>query len=200
MYKQHKVKVMTLAATMITALSNSAWAHGYIDSPGSRAFLCSAQGNEQNTDCGLVKYEPQSLEAKKGFPQAGPEDGHIASAGIGHFGALDVQTEDRWKKIPITAGDIEFQWEIVIQHKTASWEYFITKPDWNPNKPLTREQFNSTPFCFEDYQEKMPGSRVINKCILPEGYQGYHVILGVWTISDTLNAFYQVIDTTISPA
>lgn len=32
-------------------------------------------------------YEPQSLEAPKGFPQGGPIDGKIASAG-GKFGGL----------------------------------------------------------------------------------------------------------------
>lgn len=56
-----------------------AYAHGYMDSPASRALLCK-QG--ENNNCGAVQYEPQSIEAKKGFPEAGPEDGKIASGGI----------------------------------------------------------------------------------------------------------------------
>lgn len=53
-------------------------AHGYIEQPKSRGLLC----NEQvNTNCGGVQWEPQSLEAPKGFPGVSISDGEIASAG-----------------------------------------------------------------------------------------------------------------------
>ncbi|RCK09757.1 hypothetical protein DT075_35190 [Bacillus licheniformis] len=58
-----------------------AFAHGFIEKPGSRAALCSEAFGFLNLNCGSVMYEPQSLEAKKGFPHSGPADGQIASAG-----------------------------------------------------------------------------------------------------------------------
>lgn len=70
--------VMILLSFLMILFAEQASAHGYVDSPGSRAILCK---NGQNKDCGAIVYEPQSLEAPKGFPHAGPADGKIASAG-----------------------------------------------------------------------------------------------------------------------
>lgn len=55
-------------------------AHGYVESPASRSYLCK-QG--VNVNCGPIQYEPQSVEGIGGFPQLGPSDGQIA--GAGHF-------------------------------------------------------------------------------------------------------------------
>lgn len=51
------------SALFVFANAESASAHGYIESPKSRALLCAER---VNTDCGAVIYEPQSLEAPKG--------------------------------------------------------------------------------------------------------------------------------------
>ena len=64
--------------------SAPASAHGYVEGPLSRSAACNVG---LNTDCGSIVYEPQSLEAPKGFPNSGPADGHIASAG-GLFGGI----------------------------------------------------------------------------------------------------------------
>ncbi|WP_119712357.1 lytic polysaccharide monooxygenase [Arsenophonus endosymbiont of Aleurodicus floccissimus] len=29
---------------------------------------------------------------------------------------------------------------------TVSWEFYITKQNWDPNAPLTRDSFESKPF------------------------------------------------------
>ncbi|MBI6550742.1 lytic polysaccharide monooxygenase [Xenorhabdus lircayensis] len=167
--------------------------HGYIDSPPSRALLCSKHVNK---NCGLIMYEPQSVEGPKGFPQGGPPDGSIASGGVGHFNQLNEQSADRWHHVNVNKGTNDFTWTLTARHSTASWQFFITKSDWNPNKPLTRAQFDLKPFCERFDNGKQPAQNVTLKCDVPER-SGYHVILGVWTISDTNNAFYQVIDVDI---
>ena len=67
----------------------SASAHGYLENPQSRGLLCKEGANQ---DCGGVVWEPQSLEAPKGFPGPSIPDGQIASVfygyGIGLFGQL----------------------------------------------------------------------------------------------------------------
>ncbi|OTA21159.1 N-acetylglucosamine-binding protein A [Xenorhabdus beddingii] len=167
--------------------------HGYIDSPPSRALLCSKNINK---NCGPVMYEPQSVEGPKGFPQGGPPDGQIASGGVGQFKQLNEQSADRWHHVNINKGMNEFTWTLTARHSTASWQFFMTKPDWNPNQPLTRAQFDLKPFCERFDGGKIPTQKVALKCDVPER-SGYHVILGVWTIADTNNAFYQVIDVDI---
>ncbi|AVE43491.1 lytic polysaccharide monooxygenase [Providencia stuartii] len=164
--------------------------HGYVEEPKSRAFLCK---KNLNSNCGAIQYEPQSLEGPKGFPLSGPQDGQIASAGIPRFAALDEQTSARWVKNIITEPQQTFKWYLTARHATANWQYFITKPDWNPNLPITREQLILIPFC-QYATPSRPETIVEHQCVLPKENRGYQIVLAVWSIADTENAFYQVID------
>ena len=139
---QKMKKVMLSGGILLTGLltfgfSENASAHGYVESPASRSFLCK-QG--VNVNCGPVQYEPQSVEGIGGFPQLGPSDGQIA--GAGHFPALDAQSVDRWKKVTLNGGTNTFKWKLTAPHSTKEWKYYITKKDWNPNKPLTRSDLD----------------------------------------------------------
>ncbi|MCL7702278.1 lytic polysaccharide monooxygenase, partial [Enterobacter kobei] len=97
------MKISRIALAMATlTVASSALAHGYIESPASRAYMCK-QG--QNIDCGLVEYEPQSVERASGFPSGSlPPDGELASAGIANYSQLDKQSQNAWTKTPMTAG------------------------------------------------------------------------------------------------
>lgn len=160
-------------------------AHGYIHS--SRAALCKEQ---KNTSCGPVQYEPQSVEGLGGFPASGPADGHIAGGGV--FPQLDEQSATRWSKVTMHGGKNTINWTLTAQHATKEWKYYITKKDWDPNKPLARSDFELIQ-TFNDGGAK-PSSSVAHQINLPTDRSGYHVILGVWEIADTANAFYQVVD------
>lgn len=180
--------IFMLLFAMSLLLTEQASAHGNVTN--SRAGLCESNVNK---NCGLIIYEPYSLEAHKGFPAGGPADGKIASAGVQHFSPLDEQSATRWSKVNIAPGSNTFNWKIKVPHATASWKYYITKQNWNPNAPLTRDSFDLTPFCTVPYNGQMPGSTYSDTCNVPSR-TGYQVILAVWEISDTLNAFYNVID------
>ncbi|MGF7087338.1 chitin-binding protein [Kroppenstedtia sanguinis] len=166
----------------------SVFAHGYIESPASRAYLCK-QG--ENTDCGPVMYEPQSVEGKGSFPESGPPDGQIAGGGV--FPDLDAQTADRWQKVTLQGGQNTFKWHLTAPHSTHEWKYYITKKDWDPNQPLTRAALDPV-FCHYNDGGAKPPETVVHECSVPTDRSGYHLILGVWEIADTPNAFYQVID------
>ena len=134
-----------LGVTGLTALSTvDVSAHGFVESPISRAY----QGNldkEINENAALLKYgpiiyEPSSLEAPKGFPEAGPADGMIASANGVKGTELDVQKSDYWVKQNITTGPTPFTWNYTAAHATAKWHYYITKNGWDQNKKLTRDE------------------------------------------------------------
>lgn len=181
--------ILALSGTVLVATPDQASAHGYVEGPASRAALCKTG---QNTDCGAIVYEPQSLEAPKGFPAAGPADGKIASAG-GAFPKLDEQSATRWAKVNISPGTQTFNWKLTAAHATTSWKYYITKENWDPNAPLARSSFDLTPFCSVDYGGVRPPFTYSDTCNVPQR-TGYHVILAVWEIADTANAFYNVID------
>ena len=182
-------KIALAVATL--AVASSALAHGYIESPASRAYMCKLG---QNIDCGSVEYEPQSVEKTSGFPTgAMPPDGQLASAGIASYSQLDKQSLNAWTKNPMTAGPHEFVWHHTAPHKTTNWRYYITKQNWDPNKPLTRDQFESTPFCTVNGNGQAPSPRQEMSCNVPQR-TGYQVIYAVWEIADTTNSFYQAID------
>ncbi|MFG2137839.1 lytic polysaccharide monooxygenase auxiliary activity family 9 protein [Streptomyces sp. NPDC048650] len=180
--------------------------HGSVTNPPSRAQIY------------LQDWQAEGLEAGKFFPQSAaglqdpfasddipsntpPADGKIASAGQSFAAMLDEARED-WKKHTVSAGqEMEMTWHHHIPHKTRRWNYFLTKPDWDPTAPLTRTQFEAKPFTtvqnscrpYWSCDDLEPSGHTTHTLPLPER-QGYHVLLSVWEVADTGNAFYQVID------
>ncbi|CCG88281.1 N-acetylglucosamine-binding protein GbpA [Erwinia piriflorinigrans] len=200
------MKFSKIALAITTLLvSGSVLAHGYISSPPSRDTMCQL-GMNKGELCSNAQYEPQSVgESPKGFPAVGtPPDGKLVSTGKALGANLDAQTAEMWKKNKMTSGENDFSWHFTALHKTKNWKYFITKPDWNPNKPLTRDAFDLVPFCTVEGNQQLPDAAdVTHKCVVPER-SGYHVIYSSWEVSDTANSFYKAIDvefedTVVSP-
>ncbi|UHA72572.1 lytic polysaccharide monooxygenase [Paenibacillus sp. 481] len=186
--------IMLLGILGMTTFAENASAHGYIESPASRAYNCKILVNK---NCGLIQYEPQSVEFQKGFPLAGPPDGKIASGNHHLFPELDQQSPTRWQQMNIKTGKNTFNWFLKQPHATTDWKYYITKQGWNSSAPLARSSFDLNPFCSVYDGGKTPGVNVSHSCDVPADRSGYHVILGVWTVHDTEMAFYQVIDVNI---
>ncbi|MBP2001501.1 chitin-binding protein [Paenibacillus shirakamiensis] len=178
-----------MGAVLMLVFAGSASAHGYIESPGSRSALC-AQGINKN--CGSIQYEPQSVEGVGNFPTAGVPDGNLA--GVGKYPELEEQSADRWTKITMNGGKNTFQWKLTALHATKEWKYYITKKGWDQSKPLTRAQLDLTPFCYINDKGARPNATVTHECNVPTDRSGYNIILAVWEIADTGNAFYQVVD------
>ncbi|MGL4523596.1 MAG: lytic polysaccharide monooxygenase, partial [Bacilli bacterium] len=178
------------SAGLLIATPLLASAHGYINE--GRASLCK-QG--LNTGCGKIIYDTQSLEFVSGYPTGGPADGQIASAG-GQFPELDAQTPVRWYKNEIKSGPLTLNWTLTANHATEKWEYYITKKGWDPNKPLTRADFELITTFYDG--NKRPDPKTSHTITVPNDRTGYHVILGVWKVGDTINSFYNVVDVNIT--
>ncbi|AZA83008.1 carbohydrate-binding protein [Chryseobacterium lactis] len=194
--------VLLMLAILVPSLIHLS-AHGYVLSPASRGYQGSLDKAALGYSAafgiyGSIINEPGSLEAPKGFPALGPADGKIASANgsIGGDTTLDIQTADRWKKTNISTGVNAFIWKYLAYHATAKWHYYMTKQGWDPNKPLTRQDLeligtvahNGTP----------PQDNVSHQITVPSNRAGYHIILAVWDVADTTNAFYNVIDVNVT--
>lgn len=204
--------LLAASAAALTLLPTSkAEAHGYISGPKSRAVLCTATGGSLNANCGSYQWEPQSIEyhpqassyhypdasraCTGNFMQCGPGDGWIASGGNGGgYGAINEQTSTRWYKNRITPGERTFTWTYTAPHPVSYQEFYITKNGWNPNAPLTRDSFESTPIARFEGNNQIPGSSTHRKVTIPADRSGYHVVLAVWKVGDTPASFYQVID------
>ncbi|MFB7994229.1 lytic polysaccharide monooxygenase [Streptomyces sp. NPDC056002] len=184
---------LTTAGAFVLS-SGGASSHGYTDLPVSRQKLC-ADGTV--TGCGNIQWEPQSVEGPKGFPAAGPADGTICSANHGEFAALDgAKAPDgtAWPTTKVTAGASQtFRWQFTARHSTTDFRYYITKNGWDDSKPLTRADLDTAPFLTVPFSGQPPAT-LSHTGTLPSGKSGHHVILAVWTIADTANAFYACSD------
>ncbi|MDP9504479.1 N-acetylglucosamine-binding protein GbpA [Pseudomonas protegens] len=211
------LKLPLAMAIGLAALSaQQAAAHGYIEKPKSRAFMCSNLGGNLNSNCGGVTYEPQSVEylangSRDGYPstaqachgeftKCGPADGTIAAGGLRNFAGLNEQTANRWTKVNIKPGLNTFDWRYTAVHATRNWQFYITKKDWNPNQPLTRDSFEPVPLLTDNWNNTLPtktGGTTSHKVNIPADRSGYHIVLGTWMVGDNTNTFYQVVDVNI---
>lgn len=209
-----KLNKIMLAIAALT-ISGGAFAHGYVQDPPSRDYLCNAKANNQNTDCGEAQWTPtQAGETFDGFPAtwakysvggegpAGAADGYLVSGskvfdGVNGnaFRKLDVQTADRWAKVPMQSGPRDITWFFSAGHKIGGFKYWITKEDWNPNMPLTRDTFEKEPFATiaGDLSRPADNSTLTHNINIPER-SGYHVIYATWEVDDTSMTFYKAID------
>lgn len=178
------------AAMLMTG--GPAQGHGFSTDPTSRQALC-ADGKVK--DCGAIQHEPQSVEGPKGFPQAGPKDGLICAGGNEGFKQLDDPRGGGWPRTKLNAGaEHTFSWTLTARHSTTDFQYFITKDGYDPSKPLTRADLEPKPFLTVPMDNKQPPANWSAKGTIPAGKSGKHLILGVWNIADTSNAFYACSD------
>lgn len=66
-------------------------------------------------DCGPIQNEPQSVEGPGKFPQEGPPDGKLCSAGQANFG-----WGGGWPAKGVQPGqEVQFRWKNTASHPTA---------------------------------------------------------------------------------
>ena len=201
--------LMVIAMVVSNLLSTTAYAHGYVESPPSRAYRYSSRylGVGDASMVGGAAYEPQSLgkHFNNGWPHSpqSPPDGRLASADcIRGCPEIDRQSSTLWAKTNIQTGWNVFTWLYTAWHATAKWEFFITKQGWNQNAPLSRHSFDLEPIAVEQYNGHNPGSggRTSHQVFIPHDRSGYHVVYAVWTTTPGQNneTFYNVIDLNIT--
>lgn len=175
--------------------------HGYTLSPKSRSYLCKERINH---DCGDIIWEPQSVEALKGFPETGPKDGKIASAGT-RFYKLDEYGTDRWNFTEVVIEEntdsfiIPIHWFFTTIHRTSSFRIFFSHSGINEELPIIKSMFYLKKYCIDDFKNKFPEQNYEAICIVPKSFLKNHInkkmyLYMVWDIADTSNAFYQISD------
>ncbi|MDX2649151.1 lytic polysaccharide monooxygenase [Streptomyces sp. PA03-1a] len=193
MHRKFGAAVVGLGLVGLSVLgTGSAWSHGYTDAPISRQKLC-ADGTV--TNCGDIQWEPQSVEGPKGFPSSGPSDGTLCAGGNSRFAQLDdPRGGTGWPTTKVTSGqNYSFRWQFTASHATSDFKYYITKQGFDPSRPLTRSALTLTPFLTVNYNGARPPATVTHQGIMPSR-TGRHIILAVWSVADTGNAFYACSD------
>ncbi|PBC79047.1 chitin binding protein [Streptomyces sp. TLI_235] len=194
MRKRHILAAVAAAAAVPLATAIPAYSHGWITTPPSRAALCAA-GTVAN--CGDIRWEPQSVEGPKGFPAKGPADGTLCAGGNGRFAQLDDPRGGAWPATRVSAGQrLTFTWKFTARHATTQFRYYLTRPGYSAGTRLTRANLDSTPFLTVPYNGAQPPTTLSHTATLPSGRTGHQVVLAIWDVADTGNAFYQCMDVT----
>ncbi|MPQ66580.1 MULTISPECIES: lytic polysaccharide monooxygenase auxiliary activity family 9 protein [unclassified Pseudomonas] len=203
-------------------LSKPELKHGRVVSPSSRGsvavelgLLGTWQVNEmeggKNFPALTAGPFPQPFETDD-QSVAPPADGYILSGGKNDARDCINFTDEElskklnrpyaWPLLNVNPGQaFHVQWEYTAAHVTRGYRWFITKDGWDPKQRISRAQLEAKPF-YEDFYTQVPyyqhsdelKAKVEHEVKLPAGKKGRHVIVLLWIVANTGNAFYQAFD------
>lgn len=211
------VGVFATVAALTAAMANAvpASAHGAMQIAGSRTFLCYEDGITSTGEIQPKNPACQAAVASSGVTplynwfavgnRAGASsgltsgfipDGKICSGNSNYFdfSGFDLVRSD-WPKTHLTAGStIQIRYNKWAAHP-GTWRLYLTNQNWDPTKPLSWSEIQSTPFSTVTDPASVgdPGSvdsYYFWNATLPASYTGYQVIVSVWARSDSVETFY----------
>jgi chitin-binding protein len=195
---------LAVAAPMGLILATPASAHGAMDNPVSRSYLCYQEGPENPvTDvCQAVVAAggPQPLydwmevniaNAAGNHREIIP-DGQLCSAGRDKYRGLDLARSD-WPTTTLPSGGSSFTFEYrATAPHAGGYELYVTKDGYDPNQPLRWSDLEDTPFHVEDAPQLVDGYYLMD-ATLPDK-QGRQLIYAIWQRTDSPEAFYACSD------
>ncbi|MDH0303303.1 MULTISPECIES: lytic polysaccharide monooxygenase [unclassified Pseudomonas] len=141
-----------------------------------------------------------------------PADGFILSGGKTDgrdcVNYTDQEMSDKlnrpfsWPLLNVDPGQVfKVTWQYTAAHTTRGYRWLITKDGWDPQQRITRAQLEAQPFA-EDFYQQVPyyshaselKAKVEHQVTLPANKKGRHVIVLMWIVANTGNAFYQAFD------
>jgi predicted carbohydrate-binding protein with CBM5 and CBM33 domain len=203
------------ALTGVVLFAAPASAHGAMEIPGSRTFLCY---EDSITSTGQI--QPHNPACQSAIANSGPTplynwfavgnrsgttsgetsalipDGKLCSGNSNYydFSGFD-QANPNWPKTHLTSGStLQIQYNKWAAHP-GTFSLYISKPDWDPTKPLTWEELEPTPFSTATDPPSVGAPGSISSyyywnATLPSGYTGYQMIYSIWARSDSTETFY----------
>lgn len=203
-------------------------AHGVIQSPPSRSWICGGETKPDEIQFGKAKTPACSTAFKVnplaaynymavvthswGRAKVTPLPAHVCGfAGEFWKGAeTPWDAAMAWPTTPMAPGPQTFTWNISWGphfDDTKEFKYWITKPGFtfSPAKALTWDDFETEPFCTQEYDDKNPAANPAvstdkpkslfhTKCTLPQR-NGHHVIYGEWGRTEpTIERFHGCVD------
>jgi chitin-binding protein len=196
--------------------------HGRVTSPFSRGAVAvelGLLGNWQVNEMEGGKNFPSPAAGPFPVPYqtdsdsvTPPADGHILSGGkVDDRDCINFTNEEMseklnrpfaWPLLNVNPGQtFKVTWEYTAPHVTRGYRWLITKDGWDPKRRISRAQLEAQPF-FDDFYTQVPyyshsaemKAKVNHEVKLPANKQGHHVIVLMWIVANTGNAFYQAFD------
>jgi len=173
---------LVTSTALLTALSGSAFGHGWMEEPPARNQWCGGDPAQRPDNTTI----PACIEAFANDSNGGYQFMSVLTHDVGRQGVtplpgnvcgFDSETWDNynngnttpwdlpldWPTTPVSAGPLDITWNIANGphfDDTEEFVYYITKPgfQYQVGVPLQWSDFEATPFCKLDYDDSNPGA------------------------------------------
>ncbi|MEU3788457.1 lytic polysaccharide monooxygenase [Streptomyces fructofermentans] len=203
----HRTAALIATAPLLLTVwsAGPAAAHGAPTDPVSRAAACAPGGSQAGTAAcraaaasGVAAFDNLRRAGVGGRDRQVVPDGKLCSGGLPAYRGLDLARSD-WPSTRLTAGaGMTLTYRSTIPHK-GTFKLFLTKPGYNPAKPLTWSDLPSQPFATATDPALVNGAyRIATK--LPSDRTGRHVIYTIWQNTSTPDTYYSCSDVVLAGA
>lgn len=200
--------VTTAAATVVAPLlltvgaGGPAWAHGAPTDPVSRVSACSPEGGSQASaaceaavaanGAPFTAWDNMRIAGVNGRDREVVPDGRLCSGGLAAYKGLDLARAD-WPSTRLSPGTtLDLTYRSTIPH-TGTFKLFLTKPGYDPTKPLKWSDLPEKPFASVTDPPLRDGSYRFS-AKLPADRAGHHVLYTIWQNTSTVDTYYSCSD------
>ncbi|MEE1757946.1 lytic polysaccharide monooxygenase [Streptomyces sp. SP18BB07] len=200
--------VTTAAATVVAPLlltvgaGGPAWAHGAPTDPVSRVSACSPEGDSQASaacraavaanGAPFTAWDNMRIAGVNGRDREVVPDGQLCSGGLADYKGLDLARAD-WPSTRLSPGTtLDLTYRSTIPH-TGTFKLFLTKPGYDPTKPLKWSDLPEKPFASITDPPLRDGSYRFS-AKLPADRAGRHVLYTIWQNTSTVDTYYSCSD------
>ncbi len=201
-------RTAALAVSVTSSLLLGVWAavpaaaHGAPTDPASRVYGCSPDGDQNGTaacraavaanGAPFTAWDNLRVANVNGRDRQTIPDGQLCSGGLPAYKGLDLARAD-WPSTRMTPGAaLTMRYVSTIPH-TGTFRLYLTKPGYDPTKPLTWSDLPEKPFAEVTDPALTDGAYRIG-ATLPSDRTGRHVLYTIWQNSSTPDTYYSCSD------
>lgn len=206
-----RVTGAAVAASALLSLcaAGPARAHGAPTDPVSRVYACSPDGGAaaRSAACRaavaangtpFTMWDNLRVAGVGGRDRQVIADGKLCSGGLAAYKGLDLARTD-WPSTRLSPGArLTMTYASTIPH-TGTFKLYLTKPGYDPSKPLTWSDLPSKPFA-QVKDPALSGGAYRLSATLPSDRTGRHVLYTIWQNSSTPDTYYSCSDVVFSKA
>ncbi|MEU5597686.1 lytic polysaccharide monooxygenase [Streptomyces sp. NPDC020298] len=199
-----RVTGAAVAASALLSLcaAGPALAHGAPTDPVSRVYACSPDGGAARSaacraavnanGAPFTMWDNLRVAGVGGRDRQVIADGKLCSGGLAAYKGLDLARTD-WPSTRLTPGaGLTTTYASTIPH-AGTFKLYLTKPGYDPSKPLTWSDLPSKPFAQVTDPALTNGAYHIG-AKLPSDRTGRHVLFTIWQNTSTPDTYYSCSD------
>ncbi|MFJ9736490.1 lytic polysaccharide monooxygenase [Streptomyces sp. NPDC101171] len=184
-------------------VAGTAMAHGAPTDPVSRVYACSPEGGAANRSAAcraaisangapFTAWDNLRVAGVAGRDRQVIPDGRLCSGNLPAYRGLDLPRAD-WPATRLSPGGrLTMTYASTIAH-TGTFRLYLTRPGYDPAKPLTWSDLPSRPFA-EIKDPQLTNGAYHLRATLPEDRTGRQMLYTIWQNTSTPDTYYSCSD------